>query len=145
MARWRKCTNLEDAISAHREIFFQWAFRAPRAEVFRALVGSPPTATEFFRQLYITDVWKDWGYREKVNRTSPGYVQYGRYWRSKLEIELKNVATKRVVFLGGTASCAGLGCVPDGTPAHCLVFPDWRNYSTLKEDLRQLETEINAA
>ncbi len=146
MPRWKGCQSLEEAIDAHREIFFQWAFSAiPQAEVFRVLVGTPQTAAEFFRRLYITDVWKDWGFKDKLKRTNPGYIQYGRYWRSKLEMELKNVATRRVVFLGGHASRSGLGCVPDGTPAHCLVFPNWPNYTTLKKELGQLEKDITNA
>lgn len=144
--RWNSpCNNLEDAIKRHREIFFQWAFdrsTGQQAEVFEVLVGRPSTAKEFFRRLYITDVWKDWEFKEKLKRSSPRYLAYGRYWRSKLEVEIKSVAAKRVVFIGDHACRSGFRHVPHGTPTHCLAFPSWSNSKALRTELRQLEASI---
>lgn len=82
------CATPEEAIRTHREIFFRWACMEPQCELFRIFVELS-TAQHFFQHLYITDVWKDAAFKEKLKQDNPGY---GRYWRSKLETEIRSVA-----------------------------------------------------
>ena len=81
----------------HRKIFFKWAFAEQRhAELFSGLLGDKPsTAEEFFRRLYITDIWKDAAFTKE-----PNYVQY---WQSQLEKEISGISTEDVVFVGKPA------------------------------------------
>lgn len=111
------CESVKDAIGRHREIFFRWASKGLQAELFDAIVGRVSEG-EFFRRLYITDVWKGGGF-------SPGrrLPNDAKYWRSILEYEIKSVATDRVVFVGGEARRNGFGCVPVCTLHHCIDFP----------------------
>src|SRR5947207_244750 len=55
------CASPAEAVSRHRKIFFKWAFGEQRqAELFSGLLGGKPaTEEQFFRRLYITDIWKD--------------------------------------------------------------------------------------
>lgn len=142
--RWTQCATIEDAITRHREIFFEWAFIEPQADLFRSLVGKPSTVQDFFRRLYITDVWKDAAFKENLKRSNPDYRGYGRYWRSKLELEIKKIATERIIFIGEQARSSGYHQVPPGTPVHCLDFPSWRN-KTFKAGVQQLIADIHGA
>jgi hypothetical protein len=59
---WKECTTPEQAVKRHREVFFQWWRRKSNpelAELFRIFVDKPSTAEEFFRRVYVTDIWKD--------------------------------------------------------------------------------------
>jgi hypothetical protein len=67
--------------------------------------------------LYITDVGKNAAFK----------VNLKRYWRSKLEIEIKGIGAERVIFIGEQARSSGYQHVPTGTRAHCLDFPSWRH------------------
>ena len=137
--RWTQCTTPEEAIVRHREIFFEWAFEKPeRAELFRIFVDNPSTARDFFRRVYITDIWKDAAFRENRKRGNPGY---GRYWRSKLAIEIRSVATEWVIFVGRQAR-SGCQHVPPGTPKRCLVFPSWHN-PTFEAEVQRLRAEVH--
>jgi hypothetical protein len=135
-----QCATPEEAINRHRKIFFQWAFSKPEpAALFRGLAGEPSTAEDFFRRLYITDVWKDAAFRGNLKPGNPGYESY---WRSKLQIELSGVATERVIFVGGEARHAGWGHVPPGTHRDCIVFPSRRN-KTFRAELQRLIAKIH--
>jgi hypothetical protein len=137
-AQWTvPCMCPEEAINRHRQIFFQWAFIGLQAEIF-GLFGEPSTAGDFFRRLYVTDVWKDAAFRK--NR-KPGNRSYGRYWRAKLATEIKSVSTERIILVGAEARRSGWQHVPPGTPTHVLAFPSWRN-TTFREEVRQLRTDI---
>ena len=134
---WKtQCVSPEEAITRHREIFYRWAFIGPQAELFRGLVGEPSKG-DFFRRLYITDVWKDAAFRENRRASNPGYE---RYWRSKLQIEISGVATGRVIFVGGEARDAGLEYVPPDTPRDHIPFPKWTK--TFRAELHTLLAKV---
>ena len=139
---WRaRCASPEEAIDMHREIFFQWAFKKQtlQAELFRGLVGEPSRA-DFFRRLYITDVWKDAAFREHRKPSNPAYE---RYWRSKLQTELSSVATKRVIFVGAEARRYGWDYVRPGIPRDHIPFPTKRN-KTFGAELERLLVKIRS-
>jgi len=147
--RWTtQCASVEMATTRHREIFFNWAFRNPKqphlAELFCGLSGASAcvSAKDFFRSVYITDIWKDAAEEIKLKRNNPGCRRYGSYWRSKLETEIKNVPTERVILVGGHPRKSGWQHVPDGMPCHCLDFPSWRNKESFRAQVQQLLTEI---
>jgi hypothetical protein len=138
-ARWKtQCATPEEAINQHRKIFFQWAFRGPQARLFLGLVGEPSTVEDFFRQLYITDVWKDGAFKANRKGCNPAYE---RYWRSKLALEIKGVAADRAIFVGGPAREVGWDLVPSGMPRHDVPFPAYRNANFVPR-LQQLFQEI---
>ena len=55
------CASVEEAIRKHRKIFFSWLACNPDLdEMFHyILVNKPSTPEEFFRLVYVTDIWKD--------------------------------------------------------------------------------------
>ncbi|MGO9095482.1 MAG: hypothetical protein ACLQGV_09690 [Bryobacteraceae bacterium] len=111
------CATPEEAISRHRKIFFKWAF-AERcsAELFGGLLGgTPATAEEFFRRLYITDIWKDAAFTNE-----PTYKQY---WQSQLEEEISGVSAEDVIFVGRPAHDYGKKCLPKGKRHYRFPFP----------------------
>lgn len=147
--RWTtQCTTVEKAITRHREIFFDWAFNEPKqaelAELFRGLTSASAcvSAKDFFRCVYITDIWKDAANGKKLKLSNPDCRGYGRYWRSQLENEIKNVPTERVIFVGEPPRTAGLRHVPDGTPRHWLDFLTRWNKEVFKAQVQQLLAEI---
>jgi hypothetical protein len=135
--RWKTpCATPEEAVSRHRKIFFEWAFRGLQAELFYGLVGRPPTPEIFFRRLYITDVWKDAAFSEK----NPSYEHY---WQSKLEKEIRSVATEHVIFVGAPARDFGQRYVPKDKHAHSIDFPS--NRTQFKAQLPGLLAEFQTA
>ncbi len=147
--RWTtQCTSVEKAITRHREIFFDWAFnelkQAELAELFRSLIGASAcvSAPEFFRHVYITDIWKDAANETKLKLSNPDCRRYGRYWRSQLENEIKSTPTERVIFVGGPPRAAGWRHVPDGTPRHGLDFLTRWNKEAFKAQVQRLLAEI---
>jgi hypothetical protein len=111
------CESVKGAIGRHREIFFRWASKGLQAELFDAIVGKLSEG-DFFRRLYITDVWKGGGFSPR--RRVPNDAEY---WRSILEYEIKSVATDRVIFVDGEALRNGFTCVPVCTLRHWIDFP----------------------
>jgi len=111
------CESVEEAIGRHREIFFGWASKGLQAELFDTIVGKL-SKPDFFRRLYITDVWKGGGFSPR--RRVPNDAEY---WRSILKYEIKSVATDRVIFVGGEALRNGLRYVPVCTLRHWIDFP----------------------
>lgn len=95
--RWRQCNNPETAIQQHRAIFLDWAYRGYQFHLFTAF--GPEPSINFFRRLYVTDVWKDAGISKCIFENS----EYKRYWRSKLAFELENVPTRCVITVGREA------------------------------------------
>ncbi|SPF50615.1 hypothetical protein SBA4_4450002 [Candidatus Sulfopaludibacter sp. SbA4] len=147
--RWTtQCTTVEKAITRHREIFFDWAFSEPKqaelAQLFRGLISASACACaqDFFRRVYITDIWKDTANETKLKLNNPDCRRYGRYWRSQLENEIKSVPTERVIFVGKPARAAGWRHVPDGTPRHWLDFLTRWNEEAFKAQVQQLLSEI---
>ena len=132
------CTSPAEAINRHRKIFFKWAFAEQRhAELFSGLLGGKPaTAEEFFRRLYITDIWKDAAFTKKPN--------YVRYWQSQLEREISGISTEDVVFVGKPAQKYGEKCLAKGKRHYRFPFPKpyTKNFDT--ELRRGLEEFHNA-
>ncbi len=132
------CASCAEAIERHRRIFYKWAFAEKRpAKLFSGLLkGKPETVEQFFQRLYITDMWKDAAW---INE--PQYVQY---WQSKLEKEIRGVATKDVIFVGKSAHQYGERCVPKDKRCHHVPFPTRRNKNFDTELQRLLEDFHNA-
>jgi hypothetical protein len=122
------CASPAEAINRHRKIFFKWAFaERSHADLFSGLLGGkPPTEEEFFRRLYITDIWKDAAFTKERN-----YVQY---WQSQLEKEISGISTEDVVFVGKPAYKYGKKCVPKGKRHYRFPFP--------KPYTKNFETEL---
>jgi hypothetical protein len=140
-----QCTSPEDAIKRHREIFFQWwrLRKNPElTELFRIFVDQSSTKEEFFQRVYVTDIWKDAKDTDDV-RIRKKNRAYGRYWRSKLSIEIHRVAhtTERIIFVGAEAR-SGFQFVPASTRARCIVFPDWGHKESFKAEFQQLLADI---
>ena len=125
--RWKTlwsvgCATAAEAVCRHRRIFFEWASLAPQAELFSVLGIESSTVEDFFRRLYITDVWKDAAFQANRKRNNPGYQQY---WQQKLAIEFARVHTKAIVFVGRQARLYGWDLVPAEMPRHFVPFPKW--------------------
>ena len=104
------------------------------------LAGEPSNVEEFFQAVYITDVWKDAAFKEKLKRGTPCY---GRYWRSKLEIEISSTATERVICVGRHARCSAYRYIPPGVAVHSLDFPgQWLKKDAFKAQVQQLAAEM---
>jgi hypothetical protein len=126
--RWKPCSNVADAIRVHRSIFFAWASQRIPGKLFSALdrILSPQdvpadSSSEFFRRYYVTDTWKDAGQCTKRNNKK----SYEAYWLSKLALELRNVVTERVIFVGREAESSGKALLRGGSPWHYVPFPRW--------------------
>lgn len=140
-----QCATPEEAIKRHRKIFFRWLAGkdAELGELFRLLADNPSTAEDFFRRVYVTDIWKDARNTDQVN-IKKKHRPYGNYWRSKLEIEITAVATERMIFVGKEARW-GYQHVPQGKRARCTVFPTWgRNRKIFSAEVRQIIADIRA-
>jgi hypothetical protein len=125
--RWKtlwsvECATADEAVCRHRQIFFEWASLEPQAELFRVLVHESSTVEEFFRRVYITDVWKDAAFQTNRKRNNPAYQAY---WQQKLALEFSRVRTKAVVFVGRQARKYGWGLLPAGTRHYFVPFPKW--------------------
>ena len=122
------CATPAEAINRHRKIFLKWAFAEQcHAELFSGLLGGKPaTAEEFFRRLYITDIWKDAAFTKEKN-----YVQY---WQSQLEREISGIPTEDVIFVGKPAHYYGKRCLPKGKRPYRFPFP--------KPYTKNFETEL---
>jgi hypothetical protein len=142
---WKKlwsgeCESGHDAVRRHRRIFFDWAFfREPQAELFRVLVRAPSTDEEFFRSVYITDIWKDGAFKTNRKRSNPGYREH---WRSLLAGELRGTRTKAVIFVGRQAKTYGWNLVPAGTPRYYVPFP--KRTKRFRVGLQQLIANLRA-
>jgi hypothetical protein len=142
--RWTPCTTPEEAIKRHRESFFQWAFTEPKqtelADLFRCLVSAPVCASseDFFRRVYVTDIWKDADDKKKLKRDNPDCLRYGQYWRSKLQTEIGSIATDCVIFVGPPPRKSGWDHVPKGTARFWLDFLTQSNKELFKEQARQI-------
>ena len=109
---WRQCDTPDAAIQRHRRIFLNWAYddtQPPQRplvhHLFRSLCGERPACdSDFYKQFYITDAWKD-----AVHDSNNGAAQqeYEDYWLLKLSIELNHVDTRRIIFVGKSAAYAG--------------------------------------
>ena len=124
------CASPAEAINRHRKIFFKWAFaEQSHDDLFRGLLGGKPsTEEEFFRRLYITDIWKDAAF---INERH--YVQY---WQSQLEKEISGITTEDVVFVGKPAYKYGKKCLPRNK--RCYRFPFPKPYTkNFESDLRR--------
>jgi len=103
------CDTDENAIERHRQIFLKWAYmpKSFQIDLFRSF---DPTGSTFFQRFYVTDLWKD--ARTETTAESPeDYLeahwlatlptrQYNEYWDKQLELELNNVPTKHIIFVG---------------------------------------------
>lgn len=126
---WKKlwsgeCESGHDAVRRHRRIFFDWAFfREPQAELFRVLVRAPSTDEEFFRSVYITDIWKDGAFKTNRKRSNPGYREH---WRSLLAGELRGTRPgSTLTSLLAVQSVIGqqfVGVCIEGGPRQCDCF-----------------------
>ena len=116
-ARWKQCNTAEDAIRNHRRIFLDWAYSGKQAHLFNLFMTS---STDFYRRFYVTDVWKDAAFRERI-----GDSKYREYWRSKLAVELQHVRTRRVIFVGREAALAGRPLIKNRL-IHEIPFPSHR-------------------
>ena len=128
------CASAVEAVSRHRRIFFKWASSGLQAELFRILVPKFSTPDELFRRLYITDIWKDAGFRANSNS------HYKEYWKQKLAFELRCVPCKRVIFVGEEARKFGWNLVPVGMRRDAVPFPNWR--TTFKNRLPQIRIDL---
>jgi len=142
--RWKtlwsvECATADEAVCRHRRIFFEWATVGPQADLFRLLVRESSTVEEFFRRLYITDVWKDAAFQANKKRNNPGYQ---RYWKEKLSVEIRRAGAKAIVFVGRQARLYGWDLVPDGKPRYFVPFPKWTNRFRL--GLQQLTADLRA-
>jgi hypothetical protein len=129
------CASVEEAIRKHRRIFFSWLPCNPELdELFRhILISKPSTPEEFFRLVYVTDIWKDAKDTDDVKKRKKNR-EYGRYWRDQLKIEIEGVAlaTEGVIFIGGESCKAGHKRLPDGTRYRDFVFPGgWGGHKKL--------------
>jgi hypothetical protein len=140
-----QCAGPEEAIKRHRKIFFRWLAGkdAELGELFRLLADNPSNPEDFFRRVYVTDIWKDAKNTDEVN-TKKKHRPYGNYWRSKLKIEIASVPTQRMIFVGKEARW-GYQHVPQGTRARCTVFPTWGpNRKIFAAEIRQIIADIRA-
>jgi hypothetical protein len=142
---WKKykspCATPADAIDRHRKIFFKWAFdkQLPRKLFTGLLRDEPATPEEFFRRLYITDIWKDAA--GPAARKEPDYT---RYWQSQLKEEIRGIRADSVVFVGNQAKTYGQKCVPNDKQlrSYAVPFPTSRN-STFDTELRKVLEEFH--
>lgn len=122
--RWRtwplECVTAEESVLRHRQIFCEWSSREPQAELFRLLLGGSFAIQEFFRRVYITDVWKDAGFRKNRKRSNP---RYREYWLENLAFELCHVPVQKIVFVGSEAKRYGRDLVPAGKSLYFVPFP----------------------
>ena len=145
--RWRPCHTVQKAIENHRGIFLEWARSEKQIHLFSAFdrkhsknaLLSPIllSTREFFSRFYVTDIWKDAGF--KKNR---GDQPYEKYWLSKLAIELDHVRAKRVIFVGKEAK-RGEIFVPGGVPYYSIPFPSqWITEERFKHHVAKLVGQI---
>ena len=138
------CATVEEAIRRHREIFFSWLPCNPDLdELFHhILVKKPPTPKEFFRLVYVTDIWKDAKDTDDVNRKKTNR-QDGHYWRNQLKVEIEGVAAaaEGVIFIGSHARKAGFKFLPCGMRYRDFVFPDWGHKKEFKEEFENFKRE----
>src|ERR1700690_4299473 len=79
-----RCATPDEAVRRHREIFFQWALGSAFVDLFRFRAGDPSTAEEFFRRIYVTDIWKDAKDSQHVNIKKADSLG-AAFWRSLLQ------------------------------------------------------------
>lgn len=132
------CESVEEAIRKHRRIFVSWLPSNPELdELFRhILVSKPSTPEEFFRLVYVTDVWKDAKDTDDMKERKKNR-EYGRYWRDQLKVEIEGVAVaaEGVVFIGEESRRVGFKFLPDGALYRDFVFPGgWGGHKKLFMD-----------
>src|SRR5579872_178067 len=120
------CDTVEKAIKKHRKIFFSWLPCNPDLEdLFHHILGQKPSSSEeFFRLVYVTDIWKDAEDTNDVNRRKKD-SGYRDYWRKQLKVEIEGVAAaaEGVIFIGAEAREAGCNLLRPGTHYRDFVFP----------------------
>jgi len=138
------CATVEEAIRKHREIFFSWLSCNPDlGELFHhILVVKPSTPEEFFRLMYVTDIWKDAKDTDDVNRRKKDR-EYGRYWRNQLKVEIEAVtlAAEGVIFIGAEALRAGFNFLPRSTRYRDFAFPASGHKEEFKADFENYKRE----
>jgi hypothetical protein len=142
--RWCTCGTVEAAIQMHREVFIKWAYRGKPAQLFTAVdklllndALPPLNRSDFFRRYYVTDLWKDAAFKDFGHAR-----EYQEYWLSKLAVELNNVSTRRMIFIGKEAA-KGASLAPASVPVHFLPFPgQWRSADVVAADVQRLIEDI---
>jgi hypothetical protein len=133
---WKACKTVQEAIVRHRSIFRSWAFEpeSHQAILFSKFNMQPARRKRrrsFYERFYVTDVWKD-GQREE-------------YWRRKLQIELREVKARLVLFIGSEASGEGRRLLDDADHERMIDridHPGVRRYGTTTEDYRKQVDEL---
>jgi hypothetical protein len=138
------CDSVEKAIKTHRKIFFSWLPSNPDLEeLFHHILGKKPLSPEeFFRLVYVTDIWKDAKDTNDVNRRKKSR-EYRDYWRKwlKVEIECIAVAAEGAIFIGAEARKAGFELLRPGTRYRDFVFPDWGHKKEFKKEFENYKRE----
>jgi hypothetical protein len=137
------CATVEDAIRKHRKIFFSWLACNPDLdELFHhVLVKKPSTPEEFFRLVYVTDIWKDAKDTDDVTRRKKDRG-YGRYWRNQLKVEIEGVAAAEgVIFIGSESRKAGFKFLRPSTHYRDFVFPASGHKKEFKEEFENYKRE----
>jgi hypothetical protein len=138
------CATVEEAIKKHRKIFFSWLPCNPDLDelLHHILVKKPSTPEEFFRLVYVTDIWKDAKDTNDVNRRKNDR-EYGHYWRNQLKTEINGVAVaaEGVIFIGAESRRAGFKFLAGGTRYRDFVFPDWGHKKEFKEEFENYKRQ----
>ena len=110
--------------------------------LFVGLRPEAPNTDSFYRQCYITDLWKDalhgtptYGVLNKEGRK-----EYRDYWTSKLKIELQHVCTECVIFVGKQPANVGRPLLKDRVPHWKMPFPTKKK--EFEDALKKLEKRI---
>lgn len=126
--------------------FFEWAFKRPttrdgpkRTELFGIFfANTPATFKEFFRRVYVSDIWKDAAGKDNRKRG-----KYRDSWRSKLKTEIEGVAAEHVIFVGEEARSNGWEyATAAGKDYDDIVFPSWRN-RTFQAEVQRLRAKYS--
>jgi hypothetical protein len=138
------CSTVEQAIKTHRQIFFSWLPRNPHLlELLHHILGRmPATSEEFFRLVYVTDIWKDAKDTNDVHHRKKDR-EYGRYWCSQLKAEIEGVAAiaDGVIFIGAEARKAGFSPLHPGMRYRDFVFPDWGHKKEFQNEFEKFKVE----
>lgn len=142
------CCTVEEAIKTHRQIVFSWLPCNPHLhELLHNMLGRmPATSEDFFRLVYVTDIWKDAKDTNDVHRRKKDR-EYARYWCSQLKVEIEGVAVAAdgVIFIGAEARKAGFAALRPGTRYRDFVFPDWghkKEFENFKMEGWKVKAEV---